>query len=166
MLPQYLFFSMTLPMESVLAERLSLFEELYAAKQEELSHLERTPIEVTLPDGNVINGTAHETTPLSIAEGISKGLAKATVCARINGETLVHVLEPLKASCTIELLKFDSAEGKEVFWHASGHILGYAMESLFGAYMGVGHVDEGFSYDAVLFDNKAVLPADLAKIEQ
>jgi len=35
---------------------------------------------------------------------------------------------PLEKDCTLELIKFDSDEGKEVFWHSSAHILGQALE--------------------------------------
>lgn len=44
---------------------------------------ERIPIQITLPDGSVKEGTSWETTPMSIAVGISKGLAEKTVVAKV-----------------------------------------------------------------------------------
>jgi len=44
----------------------------------------REAIEITLPDGAVKEGTSWETSPLSIAIGISKGLADKTVIAKVN----------------------------------------------------------------------------------
>lgn len=43
----------------------------------------RSPITITLPDGTVKEGTAWETTPYMIAEGISKGLAQHALVARV-----------------------------------------------------------------------------------
>ncbi len=45
--------------------------------------MERSPITVTLPDGKEIEGTAWETTPLSIAVSLSKSLADRTVIAKV-----------------------------------------------------------------------------------
>ena len=43
----------------------------------------RSAITITLPDGTVKEGTAWETTPHMIAEGISKGLAQHALVARV-----------------------------------------------------------------------------------
>ena len=43
----------------------------------------REEITITLPDGAVKTGTSWETTPLMIAESISKGLAQHVVSARV-----------------------------------------------------------------------------------
>ncbi|CAB4064793.1 TARS [Lepeophtheirus salmonis] len=63
--------------------------------------------------------------------GISKGLADNCVIARVDGQVfdLDRVLEK---SCRLELIKFDDEEGKAVFWHSSAHILGEAMERVYG----------------------------------
>lgn len=39
--------------------------------------------QITLPDGSTREGTAWETTPLQVAEGISKGLAQRVVVAKV-----------------------------------------------------------------------------------
>ena len=66
-----------------LAARGAVFDEIAAAQRERLARKARTPIAVTLPDGRVIAGVAWETTPLAIAEGISKGLAASAVVAKV-----------------------------------------------------------------------------------
>lgn len=45
----------------------------------------REAIEITLPDGAVKEGTSWESSPMSIALGISKGLADKTVIAKVIG---------------------------------------------------------------------------------
>ena len=45
---------------------------------------------------------------------------------------LWDISRPLERSCQMELLTFASTEGKEVFWHSSAHILGCAMEQVYG----------------------------------
>lgn len=67
---------------------------------------------------------------------------------KVNG-TLKDLTLPLEEDCNLELLKFDSPEGKYVFWHSSAHILGQAMEKLYGCNLCVGPpLDEGFFYEA------------------
>lgn len=44
---------------------------------------ERAPIQITLPDGSVKEGTSWETSPMTIALGISKGLAEKAVIAKV-----------------------------------------------------------------------------------
>ena len=47
---------------------------------------EPAPIKITLPDGKMHEGKAWRTTPLEIAERISKGLADTAVISKVNGE--------------------------------------------------------------------------------
>ena len=56
---------------------------------------------------------------------------------------------PLEKDCSLELLKFDCPEGKKVFWHSSAHILGEALERIYGSLLSVGPaLEEGFFYDS------------------
>uniref|UniRef100_A0A7S1B9N5 Probable threonine--tRNA ligase, cytoplasmic n=1 Tax=Corethron hystrix TaxID=216773 RepID=A0A7S1B9N5_9STRA len=59
---------------------------------------------------------------------------------------------PLVGDCTVEFLKFnDSPEAQSVFWHSSAHILGEALERLFGAHLTIGPpLAGGFYYDSYL----------------
>ena len=61
---------------------------------------------------------------------------------------------PLEGDCELQLIKFDDPRGKEVFWHSSAHILGEALESLFGAKLTHGPpTDGGFFYDSFMGGN-------------
>jgi threonyl-tRNA synthetase len=58
---------------------------------------------------------------------------------------------PLEGDCDLKLHKFDSDEGKQTFWHSSAHILGEALEGLYGAKLTHGPpTANGFFYDSYL----------------
>ena len=64
---------------------------------------------------------------------------------------LWDLLRPLEGDCELLLHKFDGARGKQVFWHSSAHILGEALEVLYGARLAHGPPTEnGFSYDTYM----------------
>jgi TGS domain len=112
--------------------------------------VESKAIKITLPDGSVREGVAGETTPLSVAQSISQGLAQAVVVSRVN-DKVWDLQRPLEGDCTLELVKFDSDEGRDTFWHSSAHILGWAMEKLYGAHLTHGPPNgDGFFYDGAL----------------
>jgi threonyl-tRNA synthetase len=55
----------------------------------------------------------------------------------------------------LELLTFEDKHGKEVFWHSSAHILGAALEEVYGSYLCIGPaIDGGFFYDCYIGDYK------------
>jgi threonyl-tRNA synthetase len=65
----------------------------------------------------------------------------------VNGE-LWDLERPLEASCKLQLLKFDDPEAQAVFWHSSAHVLGEAMEKVYGGCLCYGPpIQEGFYYD-------------------
>ncbi|XP_040569229.1 threonine--tRNA ligase 1, cytoplasmic isoform X3 [Lepeophtheirus salmonis] len=135
------------PPPEFIAERLALWDRLKAEQDAHIASQPHSPIEVTLPDGKIINGESWKTTPFDIAMGISKGLADNCVIARVDGQVfdLDRVLEK---SCRLELIKFDDEEGKAVFWHSSAHILGEAMERVYGGHLCYGPpIENGFYYD-------------------
>jgi threonyl-tRNA synthetase len=108
------------------------------------------PISITLPDGKVVNGVAGKTSAYDVAKGISKGLAESAVVAKVNGE-LYDLTRPLEGDCKLELFKFDSEEGRHVFWHSSAHILGEALERIYGTKLCTGPpVEGGFFYDSFM----------------
>jgi threonyl-tRNA synthetase len=48
----------------------------------------------------------------------------------------------------LQLLDFDSDDGKKVFWHSSAHVLGEACELHFGCHLCIGPpIEEGFFYE-------------------
>ena len=122
-------------------------------------------IKVTLPDGKVLDGESWRTSPLNIAEMISKGLADNTVIAKVNGE-LFDLDRPLEGDCEIKFLKFDDEEGKMVFWHSTAHLMGEAMELCYGGCLCYGPpIADGFYYDMFL-DGKGVSSNDFAELEK
>ena len=87
-------------------------------------------------------------TPLEIAEGISKGLAKEALCAQLN-DTAVDMTRPIEEDGSILFYKFADEKGKEVYWHSSSHIMAQAVKRLFpDVKVAIGpSIDQGFYYD-------------------
>jgi threonyl-tRNA synthetase len=138
----------------------------YTAKRAAEPPIPASPIVVTLPDGAQKEGTAGVTTPMDIANGISKGLAQRVICAKVDGHTW-DPLRPLTTSCSLQLLDFADKDGAYTFWHSSAHILGQAIELQFqDARLCIGPPldDGGFYYDVYLKD-RAVTPADFEGLE-
>eukprot|EP00297_Palpitomonas_bilix_P004453 CAMPEP_0113874636 /NCGR_PEP_ID=MMETSP0780_2-20120614/4449_1 /TAXON_ID=652834 /ORGANISM="Palpitomonas bilix" /LENGTH=687 /DNA_ID=CAMNT_0000860441 /DNA_START=24 /DNA_END=2087 /DNA_ORIENTATION=- /assembly_acc=CAM_ASM_000599 len=154
----------SMPLPSFVEERMAVCDNLEIRK----TPLVEKPIKVTLPDGKVVEGVAGKTTPYEIAAGISKGLADSSVVAKLNGETLWDMFRPLEDDASLELCKFDSDEGRHVYWHSSAHILGQALELKFGAHLCVGPaISEGFYYDVYMEDEtKKVSEDDFKDIEK
>ncbi|VDN29979.1 unnamed protein product [Gongylonema pulchrum] len=87
-------------------ERIALFERLMAR------YLEEVAAKITLPDGKEFVGESWRTTPLMIAEQISRGLADVAVVAKVNGEVW-DLDRPFEGDAKLEILKFDDDEGKQ-----------------------------------------------------
>mmetsp|Transcript_85806 Transcript_85806/g.156347 ORF Transcript_85806/g.156347 Transcript_85806/m.156347 type:complete len:919 (+) Transcript_85806:100-2856(+) len=70
---------------------------------------------------------------------------------------LWDLTRPLEGSCRLELLKFDHPKGQETYWHSSAHLLGSALENIYGGYLCVGPpLESGFYYDIFVGDKKIV----------
>jgi len=96
----------------------------------------------------------------------SLGALNAQVlAAKVNGQ-VVDLSKPLSGDATIQPLRFDSAEGREVYRHSSTHIMAQAVKELFpSAQLTIGPaLEDGFYYDFA-FD-RPFTPEDLAKIEE
>ncbi|XP_034475272.1 threonine--tRNA ligase 1, cytoplasmic isoform X1 [Drosophila innubila] len=135
------------PLPAYIEERNVLWEKCKAEYLAELAAKPRAAIKVTLPDGKQVDATSWETTPYDVASGISKGLADNTIISKVNGEVwdLDRVLE---GDCSLQLLKFDDPEAQAVFWHSSAHIMGEAMERIYGGHLCYGPpIENGFYYD-------------------
>merc|ERR1712106_1172335 len=119
----------------------------------------------TLPDGKTVPGQSWRTTPYDIAAGISKGLADSCVVAKVNGEVW-DLDRPLEGDVKLELIKFDDEEGQAVFWHSSAHVLGEAMERVYGGHLCYGPpIEEGFYYD-MYHEGPGVSNADYPGLEE
>jgi threonyl-tRNA synthetase len=104
-------------------------------------------IDLQFPDG-AVRSFEPSITPLAIAEGISKGLARKAVAARLDGQWW-DLSRPLEAGGRFELVTRDSADGLEVLRHDAAHVLAQAVQDLFpGTQVTIGPtVDDGFYYD-------------------
>uniref|UniRef100_A0A8K9UI30 threonine--tRNA ligase n=1 Tax=Oncorhynchus mykiss TaxID=8022 RepID=A0A8K9UI30_ONCMY len=121
-------------------------------------------IKVTLPDGKVVEAESWKTTPYQVAAGISQGLADATVIAKVNN-SVWDLDRPLEENCSLQLLKFDDDEAKAVYWHSSAHIMGEAMERVYGGCLCYGPpIENGFYYDMFL-DQEGVSSNDFPCLE-
>ncbi|XP_051848689.1 threonine--tRNA ligase, mitochondrial isoform X3 [Antechinus flavipes] len=152
-----------------LAERLGLFEELWAAQAERLAEKarrERRTICVLVPGGRRLEGEAWSTTPYQVARQISCTLADSALAARVNG-VLYDMDRPLEGDADLDFLTFDSPEGKALFWHSSAHVLGAAAEHLLGALLCCGPSTScGFYHDIALRGNRTVRGSELPILEQ
>ncbi|XP_008513129.1 threonine--tRNA ligase, mitochondrial isoform X3 [Equus przewalskii] len=152
-----------------LAERLGLFEELWAAQVKRVASMaqkEHRTIKIALPGGHKVDAVAWNTTPYQLAQQISSTLADTAVAAEVNGEPY-DLERPLEKDSDLRFLTFDSAEGKAVFWHSSTHVLGSAAEQLLGAVLCRGPSTEcGFYHDFFLGKERTVRGSDLPLLEQ
>ncbi|ROH88816.1 threonine--tRNA ligase [Stagnimonas aquatica] len=121
-------------------------------------------IEITFPDGAKKPFDAG-ITALAIAQGISPGLAKKCVVAKINGQ-LWDLTRPIHEDAKLELVTRDKPEALEVIRHDGAHVLAQAVQELFpGTQITFGpSTDSGFYYDFARAESFS--DADLEKIEQ
>uniref|UniRef100_A0A672ZDB2 threonine--tRNA ligase n=1 Tax=Sphaeramia orbicularis TaxID=375764 RepID=A0A672ZDB2_9TELE len=156
------------PPPQYIDERLDLYAKLKAeheALMAERAEKESKPIKVTLPDGKVVDAESWKTTPYQIACGISQGLADNTVIAKVNN-SVWDLDRPLEDDCSLQLLKFDDEEAQAVYWHSSAHILGEAMERVYGGCLCYGPpIENGFYYDMYLDNNEGVSSNDFPCLE-
>lgn len=141
------------PWPQYINQRLELYNKLKAehdALMAERAAKDSKPIKVTLPDGKQVDAESWKTTPYQVAAGISQGLADNTVVAKVN-KVVWDLDRPLEEDCTLELLKFDDEEAQAVYWHSSAHIMGEAMERVYGGCLCYGPpIESGFYYDMFL----------------
>ena len=121
-------------------------------------------IKITFPDGK-IREYAPGTTAMEIAKSISEGLARNVLAAKVNG-TVVEAGRPITVDASIELLTWDSQDGKSTFWHSSAHLMAEALESLYpGIKFGIGPpIENGFYYDVDLGE-QSISSDDFKQIE-
>jgi len=122
-------------------------------------------IKITFPDG-AIREYDKGTTPYQVALSISEGLARNVLAAKVNHE-VVALDFPLNKDATLQLLTWNDAEGKAVYWHSSAHLLAAAVEQLYpGAKFGIGpDIENGFYYD-IDFMDYTISSDDFPKIEE
>uniref|UniRef100_A0A7N8X5K3 threonine--tRNA ligase n=1 Tax=Mastacembelus armatus TaxID=205130 RepID=A0A7N8X5K3_9TELE len=100
----------------------TLREKQASKKRVEVSE---TPLSIQLSDGRTVKGTAGVTTPHFIAQS-------GALLSKVNGE-LWELGRPLEADCELQLLGFDTPEGKQAAWRTGAYVLGGVLEGVFGA---------------------------------
>jgi Threonyl-tRNA synthetase len=84
---------------------------------------------ITLPDGSkrTFEGPVCA---MDVAESIGPGLAKATICARVDGE-LKDASDIISHDAELALITQKDTDGVEVIRHSFAHLLGHAAKQLF-----------------------------------
>jgi threonyl-tRNA synthetase len=120
-------------------------------------------INVSFPDGSK-REYPDGSTPMSIAEAISKSLAKRSVIARVNGE-LYDMKRPHDGDAALELLDINAKDSLELLRHDASHVMAQAVQELYpGTQITFGpSTEDGFYYDFVR--DEPFTPDDFEKIE-
>ena len=118
---------------------------------------------ITLKDGST-KEYAQPMSAIEIAKDISEGLARVACVAEIDGE-VKDLRTVIDKDASLNILTFDSEEGKKTFWHTASHVLAQAVKHLYpDAKCTIGPaIDNGFYYD---FDMPSLSREDLDKIEE
>lgn len=120
-------------------------------------------VNITLKGGDK-REVMENTTVDALCRELSMGLYRAACAAKIDGR-VVDLRTPLTGDCTLEILTFDSDEGKKAFWHTASHVMAQAVKRLYpDVKLAIGPaIDSGFYYD---FDAAETFTMeDLGKIE-
>jgi threonyl-tRNA synthetase len=123
-------------------------------------------VQIILPDQTVLE-FENEPTVLDVAARIGAGLAKATLGAKINGQSeVIDLRSRLKTGTRLEIVTMKSAEASDIIRHSAAHVMAQAVQELWpDVKVTIGPVIEtGFFYD---FDSpRPFSPEDLVKIEK
>lgn len=144
-----------------IVERNKLFDKLKHERHAEILRKDHPAINVTLDLGLDSEGKprpimpvaakAWESTPGSFLRHVDKAVSSDVVVAKVDGKILWDLDRPLEYACQINYLPFISAEGRNVFWHSSAHVLGEAAECQYQCLLSHGPpVEQGFFYDMAL----------------
>ncbi|MBX3326020.1 MAG: threonine--tRNA ligase [Nitrospira sp.] len=119
-------------------------------------------MKIALKDGHSTDTKAGDTAGTALS---SLGVAGPDVLAAKVDGTVVDLSRPLAGGVLIEPLRFDSAEGREVYRHSSTHVMAQAVKELFpSAQLTIGPaLDDSFYYDFAF--ERPFTPEDLEKIE-
>ncbi|MHC9061422.1 threonine--tRNA ligase [Nitrospira sp. CMX1] len=119
-------------------------------------------MKIALKDGHSTETRAGDTVGTALS---SLGVAGQDVLAAKVDGTVVDLSRPLADGTLIEPLRFDSADGREVYRHSSTHVMAQAVKELFpSAQLTIGPaLDDSFYYDFSF--ERPFTPEDLEKIE-
>lgn len=120
-------------------------------------------MKVTLKNGSV-REYAEPKSIIEIAKDLGGSIASNACIGKIDGEA-VDIRTMVDKDCQLEILDFQSEEGKEAFRHTASHIMAQAVKRLYpNVKLAIGPaIADGFYYD---FDREEpFVPEDLEKIE-
>ncbi len=120
-------------------------------------------MKITLKDGPSRDVPVGQTVGVALSmAGVALG--PGIFAAKVNG-MVVDLSRELSEDATLEPLRFDSSDGREVYRHTSTHIMAQAVKELFPkAQLTIGPaLEEGFYYDFAY--DLPFTPEDLEKIE-
>lgn len=120
-------------------------------------------MEITLKDGS--KKTYDEAmSAIDIAKDISEGLARVACVVQIDGQ-VADLRTMVDRDCELNILTFDSDEGKKAYRHTCAHVLAQAVKNLYpDAKLTIGPaIDNGYYYD---FDMPSLDREALDKIEK
>ncbi len=116
-------------------------------------------------NGNSIDRKDGENA-LDIVRDLDPELAKKALAARLDGELVQSLADPIHGDRTLEILTFDDDAGKKTLRHTASHVLAQAVLRLVpNAKLAIGPaIDNGFYYD---FDvEEPFTPDFLQKVEK
>ena len=120
-------------------------------------------MKITLKDGS-FKEYESAMAVIDIAKDISEGLARVACVAEVDGK-IVDLRTTVDKDCTLNILTFDSEEGKKAYRHTCAHVMAEAVKHLYPeAKLTIGPaIDNGFYYD---FDMPSLTREDLDSIEK
>ncbi|MGD9126890.1 MAG: threonine--tRNA ligase [Planctomycetia bacterium] len=122
-------------------------------------------LKVKLPDGNILE-FSQRVRPIDVAAEIGPGLAKATICAEVDGKQVgADTLLPEEGEVALRLITKRDPEALDVMRHSCAHVMARAVMRVFkGVELAFGPtVDNGFYYDFAL--EESISDEDFPKIE-
>ena len=153
--------AMTASPPGFIRKRNELFDKLKRQRHAEILEKEKPEINVVLDLGLDKQGKprpalpvaakAWESTPGSFLRHVDRDVSSDVVVAKVDGKELWDLDRPLEYECRVSYVTFSSAEGRNVFWHSSAHVLGEACECQFNCLLSHGPpVEQGFFYDMAI----------------
>src|SRR5712692_3064883 len=85
-------------------------------------------VKITLPDGSQ-REYPKGVTPAEVAASIGKGLAKAAIAAKVDGDW-VDLDRPIERDSAVMIVTPDSPDGREVIRHSTAHVMAQAVTDL------------------------------------
>ncbi|KAJ2742956.1 hypothetical protein GGI20_004114 [Coemansia sp. BCRC 34301] len=143
----------------LLDRRVDLWNKERERQQRELPSQSLTSQPMELNVCGSAREAAANSTPLDLARKYDQKHAKSYVAALVNGKTLWDMQRQLlPAASDLGFLTFESDDmrAKDVFWHSSSHLLGAALERIYGDDIllcdGPALPEGGFFYEFLLLD--------------